>query len=446
MNRRVLGEHFERVIICSVFLVLLLILPSCASRVVDSTETSPQLSPSLILPNVTNTAFPTPTIFVEAYPTEVLTPFPDPTAASVTSFPDPKDYTWQVVAQNFDRPLDLAFPKNRPNEMFVVEQGGVIWIVKEGQRLAQPFLDIRDRVRTDADERGLLGIALHPDFSNNGYFYLNYTGKNAETVIARFSALDGSSAADSGSERILLRVDQPFKNHNGGGLAFGPDGYLYIALGDGGSAGDPLGSGQSLTTFLGKILRIDVNVPDGYAIPPDNPFRATDGSLSEIWAYGLRNPWRFSFDSFTGDLYIADVGQDAWEEINFLPANSAGGANFGWNYREGSHAYAGQIPSGLTLIDPIWEYDHLAGESVTGGVVYRGKILPEWRGIYVFGDFISGTVWGLLQNGEGKWHAQQMFSTSAYISAFSVDQFGEVYMLDLQSGQIYRLVAANMSS
>jgi glucose/arabinose dehydrogenase len=221
-------------------------------------------------------------------------------------------------------------------------------------------------------------------------------------------------------------------------LAFGPDGYLYIGLGDGGSAGDPQGNGQSLQTLLGKLLRIDVDQGDPYAIPADNPF-ASGGGKPEIWAYGLRNPWRFSFDAQTGDIYIGDVGQNQWEEVNFLEAGSPGGVNFGWNFREGTHPYQGAPSEGLSLVDPVAEYEHSLGCSVTGGEVYRGMNLPGWEGVYLYGDYCSGNSWGLLRSADGTWQSQLLFTTGFTIASFGVDDDGEIYLLDLQQGDIYRL-------
>jgi glucose/arabinose dehydrogenase len=238
----------------------------------------------------------------------------------------------------------------------------------------------------------------------------------------------------------LLEIPQPFANHNGGGLAFGPDGYLYIGLGDGGSGGDPQGNGQSLNTLLGKLLRIDVDGGNPYAIPPDNPF-ANGGGRAEIWAYGLRNPWRFSFDNHTGDLYIADVGQNIWEEVNFVPDGLPGGLNFGWDYREAGHAFEGSPPANLTLIDPVVEYNHAGGHcSITGGFVYRGQALPAWQGVYIYADYCSGVVWGLVHTASGDWQSQQLFDLPVSISSFGVDQQGELYAVG-QEGIIYRLVA-----
>ncbi|HEX9019466.1 MAG TPA: PQQ-dependent sugar dehydrogenase, partial [Anaerolineaceae bacterium] len=261
--------------------------------------------------------------------------------ATVTAFPDPAGFTWVQVASGIMRPTAIAFLPGGSGSFLALSQPGVILIYQKNQALAAPFLDLTSKVGSNGNEQGLLGIALHPQFQKNGYFYINYTDKDGNTVIARFQvSASNPNQADPGSEKVLLRVNQPFANHNGGSMVFGPDGYLYMGLGDGGSQGDPSGNGQRLDTYLAKILRVDVDHGDPYTIPASNPF-AKGGGKPEIWAYGLRNPWRFSFDRLTGELYIADVGQDLWEEIDYLPANAPGGTNFGWNYREGSHAYRG---------------------------------------------------------------------------------------------------------
>ena len=232
-------------------------------------------------------------------------------------------------------------------------------------------------------------------------------------------------------------LTSPFGNHNGGGLDFGPDGYLYIGLGDGGSAGDPRNNGQNANTLLGSLLRIDVDNGNPYSPPPSNPFIG-GGGATEVWAYGLRNPWRFSFDRATGELYIADVGQGAWEEIHHFAAGEGGGTNLGWKYREGSSPYEGSPPAGLQLIDPVAEYSHGDGCSVTGGYVYRGAAWPEWNGVYIYGDYCSGIVWGLLQNPDGSWQNQIIFRTPYNISSFGEDESGELFLVD-HSGAIFEL-------
>ncbi len=352
-------------------------------------------------------------------------------------FPNASNYQWMEVASGLSQPVDIKHAGDNSGRLFIVEQSGRIRILSGGQILSTPFLDITDRVVGSSEgEQGLLGLAFHPNYAANGLFYVNYTDLNGDTVIARFSISGNPNQANANSETRLLAVDQPFTNHNGGALAFGPDGYLYISLGDGGSAGDPYGNAQSLNTLLGKILRIDVNTGSPYGIPPTNPF-ANGGGLPEIWVYGLRNPWRFAFDTMTGGLYIGDVGQGAWEEINFLPAGTNNGPNLGWDYYEGTHPYEGTPPSGMQFTMPVAEYGHDLGCSVTGGEVYRGT-MAEWQGIYVYGDFCSGRIWGLLYTA-GQWQSALLFDTNFGISTFGRDQAGEVYVTDYYRGKIYRL-------
>ncbi len=362
--------------------------------------------------------------------TPAHTPLPTQILATpnATTFPDPNAYTWQPVTTGpLQRLTDLQ--ADGSGRLFVIEKRGFIRIIENGQLSPDPLLNITDRVNEDSNEMGLLGFALHPNFSQNGYFYVNYTGKGGDTFISRFQA-DGDVASAS-SELNLLKVKQPFPNHNGGSLAFGPDGYLYAGLGDGGAAGDPFGNAQSLDTLLGKILRLDVDSKEPYAIPADNPFG------TEIWAYGLRNPWRISFDKQTGDLYIADVGQGEWEEVNFVPFGSRGGLNFGWDFYEGTHDYD---PPGYAgeFVFPVAEYSHAEGGcSVTGGYVYRGS-MPEWNGIYLYGDYCTGHVWGLIRLGD-KWQAQLLFEAQGLITSFGQDQNGEIYLLN-DDGKAYQLI------
>lgn len=404
-----------------------------------ATETAPMPGET---PTTASTAAATPGS-TEMPPTQ---PAETPTSAAgeiptdtVSAFPDPNGFVWSPVVSGLAKPLDLTFLPDGSGTFLVLEQVGTIRVVQNGSVLPDPFLDITDRVGSGGSEQGLLGIALHPDYANNGFFYVNYTDQSGDTVIARFTRSgDDPNKADSASEKVLLQVDQPYANHNGGSMVFGPDGYLYMGLGDGGSAGDPQGNGQSLDTRLGKLLRVDVNNSDPYAIPADNPF--AQGGTPEIWVYGLRNPWRFSFDRLTGDLYIGDVGQNEWEEIDFSPAGSAGGTNFGWDFREGTHPYEGTPPADASLTDPIFEYAHGEGCSVTGGYVYRGQALPEFRGIYLFADYCSGRLWGSLHGADGAWQTQLLFSqTGMNITSFGQDGQGEIYLVNQQDGGVYRL-------
>jgi len=350
-------------------------------------------------------------------------------------------------------PVDLINAGDGSGRLFIVERGGRIRIW-DG-RVQRTFLDIGSRVNTNdsgGDERGLLGLAFPPDYSTKGHFYVNYisstTTPRGATVISRFSVnrANPNDALET-SEEVLLVISQPEPNHNGGQIHFGPDGYLYIGMGDGGGAGDvhgSIGNGQATNTFLGKMLRIDVEgTPDpgsNYAIPSDNPFLLDPEVPDEIWSFGLRNPWRWSFDRKTGDMYLADVGQYEWEEVNFIPASSTGGENFQWRRIEGFNTFnAGtQITKG-TSTDPVFEYDHNAGSSITGGYVYRGQEHPRMEGIYFFGDYNSGRVWGLQQDPSGNWIDRQLLETSLRISSFGEDEAGNLYVASLFTGAIHRL-------
>ncbi|MBS3750397.1 MAG: PQQ-dependent sugar dehydrogenase [Anaerolineales bacterium] len=408
--------------------LLILGLGACAPQVgqeVTPTPTAPistaEVSTEPPLPTATYTKEPTLTATAES----------SPTPTRVTTFPNPEEYEWSPVAEGFNKPIGLSTAGDGSGRLFIIEQPGRIMIIKEGQILEAPFLDIRDRVGDIGNEQGLLGLAFHPDYEENGFFYVNYTDKNGDTVVSRFTVSEDPNRADPATESEVLTISQPFANHNGGHVLFGPEGYLWISTGDGGSGGDPQGNAQNLDNLLGALLRVDVD-QEPYAIPQDNPFG------NEIWAYGLRNPWRFRFDPATGDLYIADVGQSAWEEIDYLPAGAPGGANFGWDYREGSHPFEGDPPEDADLIDPVAEYNQSSGDcSVSGGAVYRGSISP-WQGVYLYGDFCSGAVRGLLQVEDGSWVNEVLFQTGYRIVAISQDEAGEVYLLDIRGG-VYRL-------
>ena len=402
------------------FIVLLVFAVAACNGV--NTPTPNSATPTVI-PEIETSPAPT---TVPA--TETSSPVTD-TPVSTTTFPDPNAYTWQLLdIPSLQRPVDLQ--ADGSGRLFVIEKPGRIRIIENNQLLETPFLDITDRVGSNGNEQGLLGLAFHPRYQENGSFFVNYTDTSGgDTVIARFQVSSDPNVADPNSEVQLLGIDQPFANHNGGVLAFGPDGYLYAGLGDGGSQGDPNGNAQNTEILLGKILRIDVDSAEPYAVPADNPFG------NEVWAYGFRNPWRFSFDRTTGDLYIGDVGQNQWEEIDFLPAGSPGGANFGWDHREGAHDYEGGGPEGM--IDPVAEYSHPDGGcSVTGGYVYRGS-MPEWQGIYLYGDYCTGMIWGLIQ-ADGGWQTQLLFDVDVTITSFGQDEQGEVYMIS-DNGGIFRL-------
>jgi glucose/arabinose dehydrogenase len=341
---------------------------------------------------------------------------------------------------SFSRPVDLQDPGDDSGRLFVVEQAGVIRVFPNspGASSADVFLDIHALVDDTGNEEGLLGLAFHPDFGNNGFFYVNYTASEPDrTVIARYRTDPRQPGrADPASAVEILSFEQPFSNHNGGQLAFGPDGYLYIAVGDGGSGGDPLGHAQNRATLLGSLLRIDVDSPAGgrpYGIPPDNPYAGnTQGWREEIFAYGLRNPWRFSFDPPTGRLWAADVGQNAYEEIDLIVA----GGNYGWNLMEGDHCYLEANCDSTGLIPPVWEYDHSQGQSVTGGHVVHGS--STLGGAYVYADFVSGRIWALRLDGQGRPANELLLDSGLNISSFGLDAAGGLYLCAFD-GRIYLL-------
>lgn len=345
------------------------------------------------------------------------------------------------VASGLSSPLALAHAGDGSGRLFIVEQLGRIRILQNGSLLPAAFLDIDNQVGC-CGERGLLGLAFHPQYGQNGFFYVNYTNNQFNTVIARFQVSANANVADPGSEQILLAVTQPFANHNGGHLAFGPDGYLYIGLGDGGSGGDPQNLAQNPQSLLGKMLRIDVDNGAPYAIPADNPFADDDFTLDEIWVLGLRNPFRYSFDRITGDLFIADVGQDALEEVHLQLANSPAGVNFGWRRMEGSQCFnpsSNCNDGSLTL--PVFEYGHSLGRcSITGGYRYRGSLNNSLYGFYIYGDHCSGEIFGAVFDRDSGWSQSVLFDTAFDISSFGEDEAGELYVLDL-SGTVYQLAA-----
>ena len=343
----------------------------------------------------------------------------------------------------FELPVYLANAGDGSGRVFVVEKAGRIKVIKDGKTLEEPFLDIVRKVGSKGSEQGLFSVAFHPRYSENGRFFVNYTDLGGDTIISEFHGGKDPDRADSAGERIILKIRQPASNHNGGQLQFGPDGYLYIGTGDGGSFGDPSGNGQDLDTLLAKMLRIDVDGGGPYRIPADNPFKGVSGARPEIWAYGLRNPWRFSFDSETGDMYIADVGEGKWEEVDFQPGGSRGGQNYGWNLLEGSHKF--KLPDGYDtrgLTFPVVEYSHDEGCSVTGGYVYRGKKSPGLNGTYFFSDYCTGRLWGLRKKSDDSWEWAKFLDTGLSVSSFGVDESGEIYILDYGKGGIFRITEA----
>ncbi len=344
----------------------------------------------------------------------------------------------------FNRPVDFQSPGDGSGRLFVVEQAGVIKVFDNRSDIgsANVFLDIRGRVRDQGNEEGLLGLAFHPNFASNGYFYVDYTASNPRrTVVTRYRAdPNNPDRVLTDSATVILEVNQPYSNHNGGQIVFGPDGYLYVALGDGGSGGDPHDHGENPATLLGSILRIDVDGGSPYAIPSDNPFVGNNqGYREEIYAYGLRNPWRISFDSSTGRLWAADVGQNLYEEVNIIEK----GANYGWDVMEGLHCYEptmGCNQTGLTL--PVWEYSHDLGISITGGYAYRGSSASSLAGRYVFADYGTGRIWALTYDG-AQAQVQEIMNTGLSISSFGVDAQQELYALAF-NGRIYRFTEASL--
>jgi glucose/arabinose dehydrogenase len=345
-----------------------------------------------------------------------------------------------IPQETVRRPVHLAEVPDEEGTLVVVEQDGrILRFRRDAPKADGVVLDHRQAVSRAGNEEGLLSVAFHPRFAGNRAFFIYYAAASPRrTIVSRFTYDPQRQAAMPGSERILLEVSQPYGNHKGGQLAFGPDGFLYVGVGDGGSGGDPHNNGQNRRTLLGKILRIDVDreqSPLRYAIPADNPLASEEGARAEIWAYGLRNPWRFSFDRETGALYAADVGQNAWEEVDRIEK----GGNYGWNLLEGTHCYRASPCSATGTMLPIAEYGRAEGQSITGGFVYRGMAIPALRGRYVFGDFVSGTVWTIPAGQPGMQRHQQILASGHSISSFGEDAAGELYLLDL-SGGIYQLV------
>ena len=384
-------------------------------------------------------------------------PQPIKTQTAATTAPS-FTLTLELIASGLNNPVGLANAGDGSQRLFVLEQSGYVRVIKNGVLLSTPYLTLTGQV-VCCGEQGLLGIAFDPDFGSNGIFYLNYTanaaGFNGDTVIARYQV--ANPAADTANVIAvthLITIDQPESNHNGGNVLFGPDGYLYIGMGDGGGGNDQhgtIGNGQDPAVLLGKILRVNVRGVPTYTIPPSNPFTQTVGYRPEIWALGLRNPWRFSFDRVTGDLYIGDVGQNCWEEIDFQPASSHGGENYGWRHEEGFRQFDPNDPFScnqpvstlITTTKPITAYNHNFGSAVTGGYVYRGQLYPWIRGVYFYSDSGSGRIWSMEQTSPGVWVGAQKIDSPYSITAFGEDENGEVYVTDYGGGAIYRLASAS---
>ena len=346
------------------------------------------------------------------------------------------------VARGLDEPTAIAHAGDGSGRLFVVERAGRIWVFnRDFERSPQPFLDIRGRVGPFGSEQGLLGLAFHPDYETNGRFFVYYIDRAGGTVVAEYGLSADPNIAAVNSEVVFFTATQPFNNHNGGDIHFGPDGMLYIATGDGGSSDDPRNRAQNLGDPLGKILRVDVDNGAPAKAPPDNPFVGTPGARPEIWAYGLRNPWRFNFDRQTGDMWIADVGQNTWEEVNFAPAGATGGLNYGWRRMEGRHCFIpGTSCNDGSLVLPVAEYRHTGAIcSVTGGYRYRGSSYPSLSGVYFYGDFCSGDLFALIESSPGVFQQLGPRSAGFSFSTFGEDEAGEIYFADYNTGAIYRL-------
>lgn len=344
----------------------------------------------------------------------------------------------QLFADGLKAPLYVTAPPADPR-VFIVEQPGRIRIVKNSRLLPTPFLDLTDRV-SFGGERGLFSVAFHPQYAKNGLFYVNYTDKKGDTHIERYTVSEDPDAADPASAKLILKIDQPYANHNGGLNLFGPDGMLYVGTGDGGSGGDPHGNGQNGKTLLGKMLRLDVDHGDPYAIPADNPFVKGPKRLPEIWAIGLRNPWRFAFDPVGGLLYVADVGQNKWEEIDIVPLKQ-GGLNYGWNIMEGNHCYKSLVCSSKGQVIAELEYGHSDGCSITGGFVYHGKAIPSLVGHYFYADYCLGWIRSFkYTRGKITEKKEWDFGVPNNVMSFGEDSQHELYVC-YQNGKVYKLVS-----
>lgn len=410
------------------FLIIVILLSACQGTVSEPplpTVVSEQSTPvKETQETVEKTATVSPTITVE--PTNSPEPIPLESLESLTIGLVP-------IAEGFTKPLYLTHAGDQTGRLFVVEQAGQISILENGIVNPTPFLDIETVVGSTANEQGLLSVAFHPNYADNGAFFVDYTDKGGNTVIARYHVSTDPDVADVGSGEIMLTIPQPYGNHNGGQILFGPDGYLYIGMGDGGAANDPHDNGQNLNILLGKILRIDVDNGQPYGVPADNPFVSVD-ARPEIWSYGWRNPWRISFDRLTGDMYIGDVGQNQYEEVDIEMVGTPGGGNYGWRLMEGNHCFNPSQcdPATLDVVLPIAEYSHEQGCSITGGYVYRGQEFPALQGVYIYGDYCTGTIWGLRHEADDTWSQAELLAGGYMISSFGEDETGELYLIDHQ--------------
>ena len=389
------------------------------------------------------------TASADATSVTVVLPTPTPAAAVALLAPDQVKLRLEPVYDGFDLPVFLTHAGDGSGRIFVVEKTGKIWVIVDGVVQTSPFLDVSEKITTAGNEQGLLGLAFAPDFAETGHLFINYTDRQGATIVERYTV--SSSAVDQANPArafTVLTVAQPAANHNAGMLDFGPDGYLYVPLGDGGAANDRFGNGQNPDALLGKILRLDVTSDPAqpYLIPADNPFVNANWNgqavRDEVWAIGLRNPWRTSFDRETGAFWVADVGQNQIEEVNVLQPGAPGGDNLGWPIMEGNSCFSAADCDQSGLVLPVAEYSHVDGNcSVTGGYVYRGGAFTQWQGLYFYGDYCSGRIWALASNGAGGWATAEVMDTDLTLSSFGQDEAGELYALDYGRGVIYRLVA-----
>lgn len=433
-------------------LFLALLLSACA----QPTPPRDEAPAAVVTPAATTSVAVEEAAPAEAAPTEVtsveagnaMLPTSTPAQTVAMLLFDQVRVRLEPVYRDFQLPVFLTHAGDGSGRSFVVEKTGKIWVIDDGEVQSEPFLDVSGKITTSSNEQGLLGMAFAPNFSETGHIFVNYTDRQGTTTVERYTVQAGApNQADAQSGFTVLTVAQPAGNHNAGMLDFGPDGYLYVPLGDGGAANDRFGNGQNPDALLGKILRLDVTSDPAqpYLIPADNPFVNADWNgrpvRDEVWAIGLRNPWRTSFDRQTGDFWVADVGQNQIEEVNVIQPGAPGGANLGWPIMEGQSCFNAATcdQTGLTL--PIVDYTHVGGNcSVTGGYVYRGAEIPQWNGIYFYGDYCSGRMWALAPDGSGGWANAEILDSDLVLSSFGEDEAGELYALDYGSGTIYRML------
>ncbi|MEM8531864.1 MAG: PQQ-dependent sugar dehydrogenase [Chloroflexota bacterium] len=407
--------------------------PASEVRVIPTAPSEAEEPPATVAPEAQPDTEPSAT----SVPIATEIPTDEPEEVALVSLEDLRINVEPVVT-GLDRPLYVTHAGDGSNRLFVVEKAGRIIFLRDNTPATDPFLDITDRVSSRASEQGLLSVAFHPNYAQNNQLFVNYTNQEGSTVISRFEA--SGDTVDPGTEMVLLTIEQPYANHNGGLVKFGPDGYLYVGMGDGGAADDPQNYAQNPNSLLGKMLRLDVDSGEPYAIPADNPWINTNEAEDEIWALGVRNPWRFSFDRDNGDLYIADVGQNAFEEVHIQRANSAGGENYGWNITEGYNCFQNSDCDLDQFVAPIAEYSHDLGCSVTGGYVYRGSTFASMHGAYIFGDYCSGRMWALRETTNGTWEQAEVLSSNLSISSFGEDESGELYLTGFSENTLYQVV------